>query len=105
MIYDPIFNDTFADMGKYDNETRWYSQNKDSMPIWLLNQERSNRKSAVVGGYPGANTPILNRTIGYSFDYGNQLEWTKKIDILIDLFLYAQVNFGVLYFADPGKLS
>ena len=68
VMFDPQLNDTFVAFGKHDNDTRWFGQNENAYSIWILNQMKDTRKSAVIGGYPGANAPIHNQTIFYSFD-------------------------------------
>ena len=99
-------NKTFVDFGKDDNSSSWFGQSNQTVPIWILNQLNNNRsKSAIIGSFPGSNVPFLNQTVSYSQDYSNQLEWFKKVDNLIDLFLLEKdpVNFGVLYFPDPDE--
>ena len=37
-MYDSSLNDTFIDFKNNDNSTKWFGQNKDAIPIWILNQ-------------------------------------------------------------------
>ena len=107
VIYDSVLNQTYTDFGPLDNDTRWYDQNNQTVPIWILNQLKNNQKSGIVGGFPGANVPIMNQTVTYSQDYHNQLDWFEKVDNLIKLFTSQtkeeRINFGVLYFPEPDE--
>ena len=104
VIYDPILNLTYIDYGKDDNSSIWYGQNAETMPIWILNELNTNRKSGIIGHFPGADVPFLNKTVSYSEDYENKLDWFEKVDKLIELFTAEnqqnRINFGVLYFND-----
>ncbi len=53
VIYDPVLNKTYYDYGKDDNSTLWYGQNEITLPIWILNELKSDRKSAIIGHFPG----------------------------------------------------
>lgn len=108
VMFDPVLNKTYYDYGKDDNSSIWYGQNEKTMPIWILNEIKNNsRKSAIIGHFPGADVPFLNRTVTYSQDYDNSLDWFKKVDCLIDLFTNKnktdRINFGVLYYPDPDE--
>lgn len=37
-MYDSSLNETFIDFKNNDNSTKWFGQNKDAIPIWILNQ-------------------------------------------------------------------
>ena len=107
VIYDSVLNQTYTDFGPLDNDTRWYDQNNQTVPIWILNQLKNKQKSGIVGGFPGANVPIMNQTVTYSQDYHNKLDWFEKVDNLIKLFTSQtkeeRINFGVLYFPEPDE--
>jgi hypothetical protein len=61
------------------------------------------KKSAIVGRFPGANVPIMNKTVSYSADYANQMGWYQRVDTLIEWMISEENNnFGVLYFDEPG---
>ena len=55
----------------------------------------------------GGDVSFLNKTISYSRDYDNQLDWYKKVDSLLELFTLKneqdRINFGVLYFTEPDE--
>jgi predicted AlkP superfamily pyrophosphatase or phosphodiesterase len=106
-MYDSHLNETFYDLGKNENDTRWFGQNPDVVPIWILNQLKdTSRKSGIIGGFPGANVPIRNKTVSYSEDYLNNYDPYEKIDRLVDLFTLSddeRINFGVLYFPEPDE--
>jgi hypothetical protein len=38
VMYDSTMNDTFIDFQSNDNSTKWFGQNKEAIPIWILNQ-------------------------------------------------------------------
>ncbi len=106
-MYDKNLNQTYYDFGPLDNDTNWFGQNPVTMPIWLLNQlaGKTNRRSGIVGAFPGSNVKIANeaayRTIDYELD--DNLNWFVKVDTLISWFKsdVDPINFGVLYFAEP----
>lgn len=101
-MYDSKLNQTYYDFGPLDNDTNWFGQNKNTIPIWILNQLKDSRKSGIVGGFPGANVPFLNKSVSFSLDYKNELDWLAKVDNLLDMFT-SGINFGVLYFPEPDE--
>lgn len=101
-MFDPIINETFYAFGSKDNDTKWFAQNHITMPIWILNQINFG-KSAIVGGFPGANVPFADHTVFYSEDYDNKLDWYTKVNRIVDLFINQSINFGVLYFPEPDE--
>ena len=38
VMYDSTLNETFIDFQSNDNSTKWFGQNKEAIPIWILNQ-------------------------------------------------------------------
>ena len=48
IMYDPDLNETFYAYGSSENETKWYGQNNQTVPIWILNQ-LAGGKSAIIG--------------------------------------------------------
>ena len=107
VIYDNILNETYYDFGPLDNSTKWFGQNSHAIPIWILNElyDSANRRSGIMGAYPGSNVPINNRTAFVTFDYAleSKLNWFKKVDMLVSWYLDEKnpINLGVLYFAEP----
>lgn len=101
-MFDPVINETFYAFGSKDNDTKWFAQNEITMPIWTLNQIFSG-KSAIVGGFPGANVPFANQTPFYTEDYNNKLDWYEKVNRIVELFANKKINFGVLYFPEPDE--
>ena len=105
-MFDPTLNETFHDMSQQDNETRWFGQNENAIPIWILNQmKKDNRRSGIVGGFPGANVPFRNLTVDFAQDYDERTrhDWFKKVDGLVEFFNTKQINMGVLYFPEPDE--
>jgi ectonucleotide pyrophosphatase/phosphodiesterase family protein 5 len=102
VMYDSKLNQTFYDFGKFDNSSQWFGQSNQTLPIWILNE-----KSGIIGGFPGGNVPFLNRTVLYSEDYFNKLDWFTKVDNLLKLFMLdkmeSRINLGVLYFPEPDE--
>jgi ectonucleotide pyrophosphatase/phosphodiesterase family member 5 len=109
VMYDNILNQTFYDFGSLDNSTQWFGQNPDAIPIWILNQlhDKSNRRSGIMGAFPGSNVPIANQTAFITSDYelGEKLNWFKKVDIFVSWYLNKTnpINLGVLYFNEPDE--
>ncbi|CAF1031782.1 unnamed protein product [Brachionus calyciflorus] len=101
-MYDPNLNETFYAFTTKDNDTKWFAQNDLTNPIWTLNQLQ-NGKSAIIGGFPGANVPFKAQRPFYSEDYKNQLDWYEKINRIISLFSNNSINLGVLYFPEPDE--
>jgi hypothetical protein len=48
IMYDPDLNETFYAYSSGENETKWYGQNNQTIPIWILNQLEGG-KSAIIG--------------------------------------------------------
>ena len=109
VMFDSKLNQTFYDFGRSDNSSIWFGQSNQTLPIWILNElnTKSDRKSGIIGGFPGANVPFFNRTVSYSQDYSNKLDWRTKVDNLLKLFTLEKVedriNLGVLYFPEPDE--
>ena len=106
-MYDNKLNETYNDFGPLDNSTRWFGQNPNAIPIWILNQmhDKENRRSGIMGAFPGSNVPIANQTAFVTFDYEleSKLNWFKKVDMFVSWYLDKEnpINVGVLYFPEP----
>lgn len=111
-FYDPKLNADVRNVSGLELVNEIYNQNNLSIPIWILNQlnTSSERRSANLGGYPGANVVIKNTSVAYSeFHLDNDHDdsnnnWFKRIDRLVELLTAEQsrkINLGVLYFLEP----
>lgn len=109
VIYDSTLNETYADFGSHDNDTRWFGQNSNARPIWILNQlqDKLRRRSGIIGSYPGSNVPIANTTAFITDDYkeDDDTNWFLKVDKLVSWYLDKEnpINMGVLYFPEPDE--
>ena len=107
VMFDPDLNATFVDFQVHDNETIWFDKNNLSVPIWILNELSGERKSGLVGSFPGGNVKILGRSVSYSLDYKNELNWFERVDALVKWFTSPdeskRINMGVLYFPEPDE--
>ena len=104
MIYDSKLNDT-ATINTM-NDTKWWSQNSYTQPIWVSNQlsNDSNQRRSGVIAWPGVNTPIN----GYLPSRYQSFNLTRKFDsILKQIFdwfhepIETRINFGVIYYPEP----
>ncbi|CAF0993239.1 unnamed protein product [Rotaria sordida] len=103
-IYDPKLNAT-ATLDTM-NDTKWWSQNSYSQPIWVSNQlanDSKQRRSGVIA-WPGCDTPI-NGHLPYKYQLFNL---NRKFDsILKQIFdwfhepIETRINFGVIYYPEP----
>ena len=105
-MYDSQLNETFYDLQSKDNDTNWFGKYQRAIPIWIRNQLRAGRQSGVVGRFPGANVPILNRTVSRSADYANAMSWRGRVDLLVSWLAEPssrRINLGVLYFSESDE--
>lgn len=106
IMYDPKLKQVFDAYDTLDNNSIWYGQNKQAIPIWILNQlqySNQNRKSGIVGAYPGSLSRFHNQSVYLQadFNYPDEINWFIKVETLVDWFLNEGINFGVLYFPEP----
>lgn len=103
-IYDPTLNDT-ATLNTMNN-TKWWSQNSYTQPIWVSNQlsNDSNQRRSGVIAWPGVNTPIN----GHLPSKSQPFNLTRKFDLILkqifDWFrepISTRINFGVIYYPEP----
>ncbi|CAF1016146.1 unnamed protein product [Adineta ricciae] len=103
-MYDPVLK-AVADISTM-NDTKWWSQNAYSQPIWVSNQLASDvlqRRSGVID-WPGSSVPIngyrpyeyLDFDITRSLDsaFRQILKWFREPAA-------SRINFGAVYHAEP----
>lgn len=101
-MYDPVLKKTFGPADAESQTIDWYGQNKKIEPIWVTNQKaEEGRRSAAE--WVGANVVFDNENITY-IPYNNTTPYTELIDKFISLFIDPEgpINFGALYFDQPG---
>lgn len=103
-MFDPILNKSFAASNLNDQSIEWFGQNKETQPIWTVNQKAGQgRKSAAE--WIGSQVIFSNETQTY-IPYNHSTPYKEYIDTFIQLFTNKPhpINFGALYFDEPGKL-
>ncbi|CAF3586320.1 unnamed protein product [Adineta steineri] len=103
-IYDPVLNDTAIVSTMTD--TKWWSQNPYSQPIWISNQlaNDSNQRRSGVIAWPGCGTPINGHR---PYKYENYAAKRPFDSVLEQIFKWfheptdTNINFGVVYHSEP----
>ncbi|CAM4761743.1 unnamed protein product [Rotaria magnacalcarata] len=104
VIYDPILNASAT--VKTMNDTKWWSQNAYSQPIWVSNQlaKDSNQRRSGAIAWPGCSTPI-NGHLPYryeEFDYDRKFDTVlKRIFEWFNEPIGTRINFGATYHLEP----
>jgi predicted AlkP superfamily pyrophosphatase or phosphodiesterase len=110
-FYDDILDETYKAFENQDNETKWFGQNPNAIPIWILNElkDKSSRRSGIIGKYVGANVRIADETafVTSDFDSEEQMNWFERVDKMIGWYLddKTPINLGVLYFYEPDHTA
>ncbi|CAF0875004.1 unnamed protein product, partial [Didymodactylos carnosus] len=107
IMYDPILNAST----RFDtmNDTKWWSQNSYSEPIWMTNELQNNngkvetkRRSGVIS-WPSTGTPV-NGHMPSKYEIYNE---TRRFETIIDQIIKwfkdpnEPINFGTIYFYEP----
>jgi predicted AlkP superfamily pyrophosphatase or phosphodiesterase len=103
-IYDPKLRKEFNYKLPESHTYEWYGQNRLVEPIWTTNQRAGKgRKSAAE--WPGSNVIFNNENVLNIFANGST-PYVELIDSFIELFVDEKepINFGAVYFDEPGKL-
>ena len=102
-MFDPILNKTFSYSNPDAQTLEWFGQNKKTQPIWTVNQKAGGgRRSAAE--WVGSQVTFVNETQTY-IPYNHSTSYNEYIDKFIKLFTLKTdpINFGALYFDEPGK--
>ena len=102
-MFDSVLNKTFSYTNPESYSIEWFGQNKFAEPIWITNQKGGeNRRSAAE--WVGSNVPFGNQT-AFHVPYNHSTPYNEYIDIFTSLFVNESdpINFGALYFDEPGK--
>ena len=88
------------------NDTKWWSQNSYTQPIWISNQlsnDSKHRRSGVIA-WPGSEVPV-NRYLAtrhQAFDANRTFD--SMLQQIIEWFtepIETRINFGVVYYHEP----
>lgn len=104
-MFDPVLNQSYSYTSPNTQTRQWFGQNKFIEPIWATNQKNGNgRRSAAE--WVGANVVFSNQNITY-IPYNHSNSFYHLIDLFISLYVDhgEPINFGALYFDEPGKWS
>lgn len=98
-MYDPVLNKEFH----LSPGIEWYGQNPITEPIWSRNQRFSYSRRSAVSAWPGGDVTFSGQNVTY-FPYKSNADFYESANQLIDLFLDKDrpINFGALYFDEPG---
>ena len=101
-MYDPVLKKKFTIADDQTQTIEWYGQNKEIEPIWTTNQKaEEDRRSAAE--WIGSGVVFDTQTI-VAIPYNRSVPFKDLIDQFITLFTSAHepINFGALYFDEPG---
>ena len=101
-MYDPILNKSFKYYSHESQTLEWFGQNNSTEPIWVSNQKNGDgRRSAAE--WVGSGVKFTNDDI-IDIPYNKSTPYKELVDKFIGLFTSDQpINFGALYFDEPGK--
>jgi len=105
-IYDPTFNESVTIVGM--NDTKWWSQNPWTQPIWITNQlatNSSSRRSGVIS-WPGCNIAINGHLPTKFQPFEPNRSFDSIVKQMFDWFHEnesTRINFGVMYFPEPDE--
>lgn len=104
-MYDPVLNKTYNYVTASSQTYEWFGQNRITEPIWTTNQKGGNGRHSAAE-WVGANVIFGNQSITY-IPYSRANSYYDLIDLFIRLFLDEQkpINFGALYFDEPGNIK
>ncbi|UJR15463.1 hypothetical protein I4U23_002406 [Adineta vaga] len=106
IMYDPQLNATAA----YStlNDTKWWSQNSQTQPIWISNQlanDSLQRKSGVIS-WPGSSVPINGHLPSRYLLFNETRTCRSSIQQMLDWFrepVETRINFGAIYCSEPDR--
>lgn len=102
-MYDPVLNKTFNYVSESSQTREWFGQNSAVEPIWTTNQKSGGgRRSAAE--WVGSNIVFGKQNIIH-IPYNHSTSFYDLIDLFVSLYLDNDkpINFGALYFDEPGK--
>ena len=102
-MFDPVLNERFHINEKPTHNKIWFAQNNKTEPIWTLNQRLGNGRLSAAE-WIGSDILFKNETI-INVPYKQNENYTELIDKFIRLFTDTEqaINFGAIYFDQPGK--
>lgn len=102
-MYDPLLNKTFSYLVQSSQTHEWFGQNKNTEPIWTTNQKNGFKRYSAAE-WVGANVVFENQQHIY-IPYNHSASYYHLIDQFIGYFVDSvrPINFGALYFDEPGK--
>jgi predicted AlkP superfamily pyrophosphatase or phosphodiesterase len=103
-MYDPVLNKTFDFQSNKAQTVEWFGQNKATEPIWITNQKHGDgRRSAAE--WVGSNIKFGDEEVVH-IPYNHSTPFNNLVDRFIQLFTNKDeepINFGALYFDEPGR--
>lgn len=102
-MFDPTLNETFNYVSDKSQTAQWFGQNSLVEPIWTTNQKNGNGRLSAAE-WVGAGIVFSNQTINY-IPYNHSKSFYDLVDLFTLLFTDQQrpINFGALYFDEPGS--
>ena len=104
-MFDRNTNKVFDHMSAESQTKEWYGQNKLAEPIWITNQKAGDgRRSAAE--WVGAGVSFSNQSAIY-IPYNKTKSFKTLVDEFVKLFIRETepINFGAMYFDEPGIFS
>ena len=102
-MFDPVLNKTFTYTDPQSQTIEWFGQNRLAEPIWATNQRGGDgRRSAAE--WIGSNITFSNQKI-LNITYSRTTPFKELIDRFVKFYTDNSdpINFGALYFDEPGK--
>ena len=101
-MYDPMLNKSFKMEEPTSHTAEWFGQNRLAEPIWVTNQKEGNGRKSV-SGMPGSDVVLQSQKI-INIKFNQSADFKSLINRYIELFTneHEAVNFGALYFFEPG---
>ena len=104
-MYDPVLNKTFSYTSPDSQAIEWFGQNKLAEPIWITNQKGGDgRRSAAE--WVGSNLKFNGEGV-LNIPYNKSTPYKELIDKFMGFYTdeHEPVNFGALYFDEPGNFN
>jgi ectonucleotide pyrophosphatase/phosphodiesterase family protein 5 len=102
-MFDPVLNETFNINMFGAAEKKWFAQNNVAEPIWITNQKAGGMRHSAAEWV--ASDMEVNGEAITSIPYNHSTPFTELIDRFISLYTDEEnpINFGAIYFDEPGK--
>jgi predicted AlkP superfamily pyrophosphatase or phosphodiesterase len=103
-MYDPVLNKKFSYISPDSETDDWYRQNKLAEPIWITNQKAGDHRRSAAE-WVGSSIEF-DGIKAINIPYNKSKPYKDLVDEFITLFTDKEepINFGALYFDEPGKI-